>query len=264
MDPVSSFTPDCGDPIEEMDQVKDLGVIMDRLGTFGPQRAKANAKAKQKAGWILRTFRSRDLHTMRTLWNTLVRPHQDYCSQLWSPVGLAGDILEQEAPLRAFTRRIRGFSLLNYWERLAAASLYSTERRQERYKILYAYKALRGFVPDCGLREDSAPDSRRGRTIAVPQLSNSQAFKAIKTLRDTAFQSEAPKLFNSLPAELRNLNTQPDTFKAHLDKYLGSIPDQPAVPGLIPAAQKLSGRPSNSIRDWTRRLQADSWMTSTS
>jgi hypothetical protein len=258
------FTPDCGDPIEEMEHVKDLGVLMDRLGTFGPQRAKANAKAKQKAGWILRTFRSRDLLTMRTLWNSLVRPHQDYCSQLWSPVGLVGDILEQEAPLRSFTRRIRGFSSLNYWERLAAASLYSTERRQERYKILYAYKAIRGFVPDCGLREDSAPDTRRGRTITIPQLSGSQSYKAIKTLRDTAFQSEAPKLFNSLPAALRNLNVLPDSFKAHLDDYLGTIPDQPAVPGLIPAAQKLSGRPSNSIRDWTRRIQADSWMTSTS
>jgi hypothetical protein len=83
---------------------------------------------------------------------------------------------------------------------------------------------------------------------------------AIKTLRDTSFQSEAPKLFNSLPADLRNMNTLPETFKAHLDSYLEKIPDQPAIPGLIPAAQKLSGRPSNSIRDWARRLQADTWI----
>jgi ribonuclease P/MRP protein subunit RPP40 len=255
------FTPNFEDPIEEMELVKDLGVFMDRLGTFGPQRAKANAKAKQKAGWILRTFRSRDLHTMRTLWTTLVRPHQDYCSQLWSPVGLTGELLEQESPLRSFTRRIRGFSILNYWERLAAAALYSTERRQERYKILYAYKAIRGFVPDCGLRVDTAPESRRGRTIVVPQLSRPGSFMAVKTLRDKSFQSEAPKLFNSLPAHIRNMNTLPDTFKAHLDRYLETIPDQPAIPGLIPAAQKLSGRPSNSIRDWARRLQADTWMS---
>jgi hypothetical protein len=252
------FTPNHDDPIEELDVVKDLGVLMDSLGTFGPQRAKANAKAKQKAGWILRTFRSRDLPTMRTLWNTLVRPHQDYCSQLWSPVGLTGDLLEQESSLRSFTRRIRGFSSLNYWERLAAACLYSSERRQERYKILYAYKSIRGFVPDCGLKIDTAPESRRGRTIAIPLISAPRSHMAVKTLRDKSFQSEAPKLFNALPAHLRNLDTTTDTFKAHLDSYLESIPDQPATPGLVPAASNQSGRPSNSIRDWARRLQSSS------
>jgi hypothetical protein len=250
------FTPNYEDPIEEMEVVKDLGVLMDRLGTFGPQRAKANAKAKQKAGWLLRTFKSRDLFTMRTLWNTLVRPHQDYCSQLWSPVGLIGDLSEQEAPLRSFTRRIRGFSSLNYWERLAAANLYSSERRQERYKILYAFKALRGLVPECGIREDTSPESRRGRTLEIPMISAPRSFMAVKTLRDKSFQNEAPKLFNSLPSHLRNLNTSIETFKAHLDSFLETIPDQPSIPGLVPAASNQSGRPSNSIRDWARHLQS--------
>jgi ribonuclease P/MRP protein subunit RPP40 len=252
------FTPDHEDPIEEMEVVKDLGVLMDRLGNFGPQRAKANAKAKQKAGWILRTFRSRDLTTMRTLWNSLVRPHQDYCSQLWSPVGLVGDLLEQEAPLRSFSRRIRGFSELNYWERLAAASLYSSERRQERYKILYAFKAIRGLVPFCGLEVDTDQESRRGRTIKVPLIQAPRTFMAVKTLREKSFQVEAPKLFNALPAFLRNLNTTIETFKAHLDSFLETIPDQPATPGLVPAATNLSGRPSNSIRDWARHLHSSS------
>jgi ribonuclease P/MRP protein subunit RPP40 len=250
------FTPNHDDPIEEFEVVKDLGVLMDRLGTFGPQRSKANAKAKQKAGWILRTFKSRDLFTMRTLWNTLVRPHQDYCSQLWSPVGLAGDLLEQEAPLRSFTRRIRGFSILNYWERLSAANLYSSERRQERYKILYAFKALRGLVPECGIRVDTSPESRRGRTLEIPLISAPRSFMAVKTLRDKSFQNEAPKLFNALPSHLRNLNTTIETFKAHLDSFLETIPDQPSIPGLVPAASNQSGRPSNSIRDWARHLQS--------
>jgi hypothetical protein len=79
---------------------------------------------------------------------------------------------------------------------------------------------------------------------------------AVKTLRDKSFQVEAPKLFNALPAHLRKLNTTADTFKAHLDSYLETIPDQPAIPGLVPAASNLSGRPSNSIRDWARQLQS--------
>jgi hypothetical protein len=199
---------------------------------------------------------------MKTLWSSLIRPHQDYCSQLWSPVGLAGELLRQESPLRAYTKRIRGFSALSYWERLEAANMYSTERRQERYKILYAWKSLRGLVPFCGLSEETSASSRRGRTITVPSLNGSDRHKAVRTLRDSSFQSEGPKLFNSLPQELRNLDSSVEVFKAHLDKYLQNIPDHPAVPGHVPAAQRTNGSPSNSVRDWPRKIQANSWMSS--
>ena len=36
------------------------------------------------------------------------KPCQDYSSQLWSPVGQDGDLAEQEAPLRAYTKRMSG------------------------------------------------------------------------------------------------------------------------------------------------------------
>jgi hypothetical protein len=142
--------------------------------------------------------------------------------------------------------------------------MHSTERRQERYKIIYSWKALRGLVPYCGLVEDSPASSRRGQTISIPSLPGSDRYRAVKTLRDQSFQSEGPKLFNSLPREIRNLESTAETFKLHLDKFLESIPDHPAVPGHIPAAQRLSGQPSNSVRDWTRRILNDSWMSSNS
>jgi ribonuclease P/MRP protein subunit RPP40 len=55
------FTPNYSDPIPEKEVVKDLGVLMERDGTFGLQRSIANAKAHQKAGWCLRTFKSSDV-----------------------------------------------------------------------------------------------------------------------------------------------------------------------------------------------------------
>jgi hypothetical protein len=135
-------------------------------------------------------------------------------------VGSAGELLRQEAPLRAFTRRIRGLSSPSYWERLSEAKMYSTERRQERYKIIYSWKALRSLVPPCGLFEDSPASSRRGRTISIPTLPGSERFKAVRTLRDCSFQSEGPKLFNSLPRNLRNLESSSETFKLHLNMFL--------------------------------------------
>ena len=45
------------------------------------------------------------------------------------------------------------------------------------------------------------------------------------------------KLFNILPPELRNLQgVLVDTFKANLDTWLGSVPDQPTIPGRQRAA----------------------------
>ena len=55
------FTPDFDTPIEETEEARDLGVTMDHCGTFRSQREKANAKTNQKAGWVLRVFRTREL-----------------------------------------------------------------------------------------------------------------------------------------------------------------------------------------------------------
>ena len=44
-----------------------------------------SAKARQKAGWINRSFYCRQGWFMRHKWNTLVAPHPDYCNLLWAP-----------------------------------------------------------------------------------------------------------------------------------------------------------------------------------
>ena len=109
------------DPIPEKEEARDLGIMMDRWGSFKPQRALVVSKVRAKASWVLRTFRT------RTLWVSLIRPHQDYGSQLWAPVGSPGEIRAQEATLRAFLKRIDGFRELHYWDRLSLAGMYSTE-----------------------------------------------------------------------------------------------------------------------------------------
>lgn len=131
------LTPNMEEPIEVKEVAKDLGILMDSKGNFRPQRTAAAAKASAKAGWVLRTFQTREIVPLRMLWCSLVRPHQDYASQLWAPVGLMGDLRAQEAPLRAFTKRMRGLKDLQYWERLEACGLSSMERRQDRYRIIY-------------------------------------------------------------------------------------------------------------------------------
>ena len=71
----------------------------------------------------------------------------------------------------------------------------------------------------------------------------------MKNLRENFFTTTGPKVFNSLPKEVRNFNTNTGdktlSFKNNLDKYLQFIPDQPHVQGL----QSLRAAQSNSIID---------------
>jgi hypothetical protein len=42
-----------------------------------------------------------------------------------------------------------------------------------------------------------------------------------------------------------------DEFKAALDQYLGRIPDQPRIGGLVPTAvDRVTGKQSNSLLAW--------------
>ena len=74
-------------------------------------------KARQFAGWILRTFKSRQKDLMMTLFNSFVRSRLEYCCPLWSPY-LVQEITKLESVQRSFTSKIMGLQEMNYWERL--------------------------------------------------------------------------------------------------------------------------------------------------
>ena len=76
---------------------------------------------------------------MMLLYKSYVRSHLEYCCPLWSP-HLQCDIMHIEAVQRSFTAKIAGFRYLNYWERLQRLSLYSLQRRRERYTIIVIWK----------------------------------------------------------------------------------------------------------------------------
>ena len=79
------FSGNFDDIIDKQQSTRDLGVIMQNNASFTNQIDKASAKARQKAGWINRSFYCKQGWFMRHMWNTLVAPHLDYCNQLWAP-----------------------------------------------------------------------------------------------------------------------------------------------------------------------------------
>ena len=245
------FTGNMENIIEEVDKCRDLGVIMENTAKFDAHIDKVCRQVRQKCGWILRTFYSRDSKFLRHMFNSLVQPHIDFSSQLWAPPeGPAMDRIEQL--LRNFTAKIPSVKHLSYWERLKALKMNSEQRRLERYKIIYTWKVLQGEVPNCGIKATSTED-RLGRRCEVPKLAK-KAKKSIQDLREASFQVSGPRLFNSLPKWLRNSTELClEEFKEKLDSVLTNLADEPRVggPGSWPSnslLHRLSWREEDPCR----------------
>ena len=150
---------------------------------------KSSAAAK-KAGWILRTFISRDKATMMLLFKSLVRSIIEYCCPLWSP-HLVCDIIQVESVQRSFTSKICGLNSSNYWERLKQLNLYSLQRRRERYMIILIWKIYYNLIPnDINIVFCIQDGGRRGTTCILRPLGSSK-FNSVNTMRFNSFSSQS-------------------------------------------------------------------------
>ena len=201
--------------------------------TFNIHMSNIVTSANRLVGWALRTFRRRSRLVMLTIWKSLIQSKLDYCSQLWSPSDQA-NISSIESVARHFTAKVDGMSGLDYWERLNSLHLYSQERRRERYQIIFVWKVAQGLVQ--GYQANFHTSPRRGRLMQLRPLCHS-APASVRRARESSLQVKGARLFNSIPRDLRDMSvgTQ-EQFKARLDQWLATIPDQPTIPGRARAA----------------------------
>lgn len=231
-----------------------MGVILSDDGKFQDHIDKVFKKVRQKVGWIMRSFYTRRTDIMKHFWKTLVQCHIDYCSQLYMP-GQTQGMQAIEKLFYNFTLKIPEVKEENYWGKLVSLKMYSQERRMERYRILYVWKIIEGFVPNCGV-EIANVNARLGRKIKIPNLKKNGRM-SVQTLREQSFQINGARLFNSIPKKIRNIQFYQDEFKEALDNYLSSVPDQPRMGALVPeATDRLSGKQSNSLLAWTHDYSA--------
>ena len=226
----------CNEKIKIVEHAKDLGIIMSSSRNF-KQHIRTMVDAAQLCGWILRTFSTRKKDPMLLLWRSLIRSKLEYCCQLWSPTQ-TGDIQSLEQVQRNFICKIKGIQHLSYWQQLQELSLYSMERRRERYILLYTWQIIEGKVPNIDSPDHASIKAawhpRRGRSCAVPGVSL-HAPKRFQSLRYSSFGVVGPRLFLVLPVNIRNISgCTVETFKLHLDRFLATVPDEPQVRGYTP------------------------------
>ena len=235
-----------GENIPTVSTAKDLGVNFNEKGDFSDHIQIKTSKAKQMAGYVLRTFMIRYPEPMMMLFKSLILPHIEYCCIIWNPY-LQKEINMLEQIQRSYTSKLEGLNNLNYYQRLKELKIYSLERRRDRYIILYIFKIINNMVPNPGISYKHS--ARRGKILLNPSicLTNSHA----TTLAHHSFFQRSPRIFNALPKELRNTTTTNiNSIKKSLDKFLSKIPDEPKIPGCYPTNHAISNKLEDQILVW--------------
>lgn len=137
------------------------------------------------------------------------------------------------------SRSLATFFLWSQGWKVCYGSIYSQERRRERYQIIFIWKISQGLVS--GYKIPFSVNSRTGRWAVPAQLSTQATPASVKAAKESSLRVRGCQLFNLLPASLRNSNHGDILmFKNNLDHYLSCVPDQPTTPGLVRHAQTNS------------------------
>ena len=129
--------------IMSKEEEKDLGVYISTSLKPHRQCAEAVKKANRTVGMIKRNFRYFDKNIIIQLYKSLVRPHLDYCVQVWRPYHQM-DVALLEGVQRRVTKLIPNLRGLSYHQRLKNVNLMTFEQRCIRHDLLTVYKMFQG------------------------------------------------------------------------------------------------------------------------
>ena len=115
-------TPNGNITIEKVHSEKDLGVIFDNKLNFTEHISTKVTKANQIVGLIFRTFTFVDKEMFLNQFKSLVRPHIEYATTIWSPI-YKKDAIQIENVQRRATRLVTSLKHLLLHKKLCRVVL---------------------------------------------------------------------------------------------------------------------------------------------
>ena len=202
-------------PIQPTNHEKDLGIVIsDTLG-WAEQIKTCVAKANRMIGIIKRTFSYINKEMFLVLYKTFIRPHLEYCPEVWSP-HLCKDIEVLEKVQRRATKLVLELKDLPYEVRLTELKLFPLKERRVRGDMITTYKLLHGLldvdttrlVPllNCPINRDMRSHDKQIHGI-VPKTNMRRYF----------FSQRIVLPWNTLSKETVN-SPSVESFKANYDK----------------------------------------------
>ena len=199
--------------LKRVNEVKDLGVLVDTKLTFKNEIAARVKKANSIMGVVRRTFSYLDEKMFSLLFKALVRPHLEFSASVWTPFHRA-DIDRLEKVQRRATKQVPGLRNLSYPERLERLQLPSLEFRRMRGDQIKVYKITSGIYNVNQEDFFHAPHSNQTRghdkKIAKPAIRT--------TTKKNSFSFRTIETWNNLPQSVIEAPTL-NSFKNRIDKH---------------------------------------------
>ena len=194
-----------GKPLIRKKEANDLGVTITDDFKFHRHIQKICSTTKNEINRIGRSFTTRTYPFLTNLYKTYVRPHIEYCGNVWNPT-YQGDIQKIEKVQNKFTRLMNYGRVLPPEERNRLLKLTTHHERRERGDMIATYKMINNpklFTPKKVIRGHE-------NNINLPRYQTN--------IRKHSFSVRVVKKWNDLPNEIVTTKSV-NQFKNAYDKH---------------------------------------------
>jgi len=205
--------------LECVQQERDLGIIVSSNLKSSQQCIKAAATARRVIAMVRRNFKRLDVNDFNLIYKTYIRPHLEYCIQVWSPY-LVKDIEVLERVQKAATNLIPQLRKYSYADRLKVLGLTSLKDRRERGDMIEVYKILNGKEHiDSGQFFEPAENHYclRGHELKLTKE------RSRLDIRKHSFSQRIVNSWNSLPASVVNAKSVNEFKNAYDRNYCNDM-----------------------------------------